>query len=328
MMKTRVLLPLMLLGLNLCSFLNFSIAAESGYPTRPIEIIGGFAPGAGTDLGARMLAELSKKHLGQEILIVNKPGGAGRLSMILVAKANPDGYTLVSGTDSTIAFLPHIEKVPFKPLEDFTYIIQFGVVHCGVVVLSESPFRSFKELIEFARSNPDKLTVSTLGVGSATQTAFEAINQLEGLKIKIIPFSGAAPAMTALLGGHVMAGSTGASAWAQNVAAKKFRLLAVMSDERMEVYPDVPTLKELGYPLSFEFRYFIAGPKNMERPIVKKLVEAFRKGMESPEFIRLAKELEIWKRDVLADEELNKAISRRYKEFEELFKKLGMGIKQ
>lgn len=323
-MKTGFITFLVLF--SLLGGLYVAMAVEPNYPTKSIEMLVGYSPGAGTDLGARMIAENSKKYLGQEIVVVNKPGGGGRVAMTLVSKAKPDGYSLAATTDVSVTLSPNLEPVPYKPLEDFTFIIQFGSVEVGVVVPSDSPFHTFKDLIEFVRANPGKLTISTIGVGTGSHVAFEAISLLEGLKIKLIPFSGSAPAMTALLGGHVMAANSGCSGYVPHLKAKKVRLLAIMSEERNDVYPEVPTFKEHGYP-GFPILYFIAGPKNMEKPVVKKLEEAFRNAMESPAFIKLAKDLETYTKRFLSSDELREELVRCNTRNEELFKKLGIGIK-
>jgi tripartite-type tricarboxylate transporter receptor subunit TctC len=325
MKRTFTISFLTLMGL----FYGFhgALAVDSSYPTKPIEMLIGFAPGAGTDLGARMIAEDAKRYLGQEIIVVNKPGAGGRAAMTLIAKAKPDGYTLAATTDVCITLAPNLEPTPYKPAEDFTYITQFGSLEVGTVVLPDSPFHTFKGLIDFARANPGKLTISTIGVGTAAHVAFEAVTLLENLKIKLVPFPGSAPAITALLGGHVMAASAGCSGYMPHLRAKKVRLLAIMSEERNEAYPEVPTFGEHGYPLVFPNFYLISGPKNMERPVVKKLEDAFRKGMESPAFIKIAKELSIWTNKTLSGDELKERILRINARNEEIFKKLGMGVK-
>lgn len=316
-----------LMFLSLFFIVNFSMAAEPPYPTKPIEITVGFAPGAFTDLATRMIAENSKKYLGQEVVVINKPGAGGAVAMTLISKAKPDGYTLGAVTDSTIILLPFQEKISYKPLEDFTFINHTGTIDFGVVVLTESPFRSFKELIDFAKANPDKLTISTPGVGTTNHVAFEALSHLEGLKLRLVPFPGAAPAVTNLLGGHVMVASTGFSGYSTHLKAKNVRLLAVMSDERLDEYPEIPTFKELGYPLVFQSWHIIAGPKNMDKSIVKKLSDVFSKTIESPDFIKFAKGLETWAKKPLSGDELTEAIFQRFKKNEDLFKRLGMGIK-
>ncbi|MDI7258648.1 MAG: tripartite tricarboxylate transporter substrate binding protein [Thermodesulfobacteriota bacterium] len=306
-------------------FLSFnSMAAETAYPTRPIEMTIGFAPGAGTDLGARMIAEHSKKILGVDVVCVNKPGGAGRVAMTLTSKGKPDGYSLGATTSSCIVASPHLEPVIYK-FEDFTYINQYGTLNFGVSVVQGSPFKTFKEVIEFARANPDKLTVGIVGVGTTDHIALQAFALFENLKIKFVPFDGAAPTLTALLGGHVMIASTASSGYAPHVKGGTLRLLVTYGEERMEQSPDVPTLKELGYPsLVIQSWYVIYGPKNMETSIVKKLEDAFGKAMMTPEFKKVADHLEIYTKKPLFGQELTKALSKHYKDNAELYRKLGL----
>ncbi len=308
---------------------RFSMAAEPSFPTKPIEIVIGYAPGAGTDLGARMIAEQSKKWLGQDVVCVNKPGGAGRVAMTLISKAKPDGYTLSSGTDSSIIVAPNLEEVPYKPLEDFTFLSQFGTLNFGVTVLQNSPFKTFKELVEFARANPDKVTLGTTGVNSSEHVAFQTLALMENLKIRLVPFAGAAPTMTALLGGHVMAAVPASSGFASHVKANTVRLLAMLGETRLEDYPDIPTLKEIGYPeLVFQSWYMLSGPKNIEKAVARKLEEAFGKAIESPEFIKVAKDLQIYTKRPLSGDELREGILRRNKRNVDIFKRLGIGIKK
>lgn len=305
--------------------LNVSIAAEPDYPTKPIEIMVGFQPGGGSDVGARMIAEKSKKYLGQDVVVINKPGGGGGVAWTLISKAKPDGYTLTASSDAPIAYNPLVEKVHYKPFEDFTFIAQYGLLDMGFVVLPDSPFRNFKDAIEFARANPNKLTVGVVGATSLS-AKLEILALMANVKIQIVPFPGAAPAVTALLGGHVMIASSGSSGYAMQLKAQKVRLLAVMSEERVYNHPEAPTLKELGYPIVDNLWYVIAGPKNMEKPIAKKLEEAFKKAMESPEFIKLSQDLEIWEKNLLFGDDLKVGCYQRYKKNEEFLKKIGKEI--
>jgi tripartite-type tricarboxylate transporter receptor subunit TctC len=298
------------------------MAAEPNYPTRPIELMVGAGPGGGTDLGARMISELSKKDLGQELVVVNKPGGGSRVAYTLLAKANPDGYTLLSSTDNTIVIIPHLGAVHYKPLEDFTFITEYGTLFAGFVVLADAPFRTFKDVVEFARANPYKFTVGTTGPGTSPEADLAGFEFLENVKIKAIPFQGAAPAATALLGGHVTGAFLGSSGFAVHLETGKVRLLAVDSNDRVDDYPNVPTLRELGYPIGFAQRYILSGPRNMERPIVQKLEETFNKAIASSEFTGLAKKLKIWRKDRLCGDALREAIVQGYKRNEELFSKL------
>lgn len=305
-----------------------AMAAETAYPNRPIEIFIGYGPGGGTDIGTRVVAEEAKKYLGQDIVCINKPGGAGRVAVTLISKAKPDGYSLASATDSSLILIPHLEKVAYKPLTDLTFIAQYGTLDFGLTVIANSPFKTFKDVIQFARANPDKLTWGIIGVGSADHVAAQAIAHRENIKIKFVPFDGAASSMTALLGGHIMITAPASSGYAPHVKAKSARLLAVLGDERLDQYSDVPTLKELGYPeFVFQSWYVISGPKNMEKSVVKKLADAFKKAMTAPSFIKMAKEIEIYTKKPLFGDELREALVKRDKMMEELFSKLGIAAK-
>lgn len=317
----------LLIFLSLFSALPISKAAEPAYPTKPIEIMVGFPPGAATDVGARLIAEGSKQYLGQEVIVINKPGGTGKVAMTLISKAKPDGYTLGAASDPCITLEPHREETPYRP-QDFTFIIQFAVLYNGFVVREDSPLRSVKDMIEFARANPQKLTIGTPGAQGASYFCPDALGFLEGVKFKIIPFSGAVPAVTSLLGGHIMAVSSSFSGFSPYLRAKKVRLLAVHSNERIDDFPEAPTLKELGYPsLVFESWIPITGPKNMDKSVVSKLTEAFRKAMDSPAFIKAAKELEFWVKNPSSGNALTEVIVQRHKQYGELLKKLGMGAR-
>lgn len=304
--------------------LDFSMAAEPAYPTKPIQMVVGAAPGGGMDISTRMIAERVKEYLGQEMVVVNKGGGGGSVALTLVSKAKPDGYTLMCVGDPAVVLVPHLEGVSYKPIDDFTFIIQYGLFNVGFSVLADSPFRSIKDLIEFARTNPDKLTVCSMGPDSPGSVGFQALALLESVKIKVVPFAGSGPAITSVLGGHVNVAGTSLMSQAPHIRAKKLRLLAVMGDERDNTYPEIPTLKELGYPIVLQSWYYFAGPKNMEKPVVKKLEEAFRKVTESSEFIKFAKDQLFWVKNPLSGEDLREGLIRRSKEHEELLKKLGM----
>jgi len=321
-MKTRH--TILLIACAILPGLNVSMAAEPNYPTKPVELSVGVEPGGGIDLSARMIAERIKPHLGQEMVVVNKPGAGGRVALTFLSKAKPDGYSLTSVGDPAIVLIPHLEKVMYDPIDDFTSVIQYGSFNIGYSVLADSPFQSIKDLIAFARANPEKLTVCSMAVDSPGSIGFQAMALHEGVKVKIVPFSGSGPAISAVLGGHVTVAGTSLSSQMPHIKAKKFRLLAVMGDERDPAYPETPTLKELGYPIVLESWYYIYGPKNMEKPVVKKLEEAFRKVIDSPEFTKFAQERLFWVKRPVAGEDLRTALVRRHKEHGELLKKLGM----
>lgn len=325
-MKARMVF-LAMVFIFLCGT-DFSKAAEQTFPARPIEILVGYAPGGGADLATRMLAETSKKFIGGDIVVINKPGGGGRVAMSLVAKAKPDGYTLGATTDSCINLIPHMEKVSYKPLDDFTFITQFTTMELVVAVKTDSPLKTFKDLIEYARKNPNKLTISTVGVGTVNDIAFRVIAEREKVQINLVPYNAAGQTMTALLGGHVMVGSCGSSGISPYIRSKDIRLLAVMNDSRLADYPDVPTLRELGYPFEFQSMHLISAPKNMDKAIVKKLIEGFKKGMETADYVKSLKEMDIYERNPLSGDGLTERIVQKNRKYGEILGNLGMATKQ
>ncbi len=304
---------------------GLALAAEPSYPTKPVEITLGASAGGGTDIGARMLAEKAKQALGQEFAVINKTGG-GRVVTTLIAKSKGDGYSLGGITDSCIVISPHVEKISYKPL-DYTFIAQFGTLDFGVYVLPDSPFKTFKDLLDWAKANPGKLTMGITEVNSTNHLGLLALCQKENIKMNFIPFMGANPTTMALLGGHVMAASSATSGFARQVKAKQVRLLTMMSDERMEDFPDVPTLKEMGYPeYVFQSWYCIIGPSNLDKGVAKKLEDTFRKAIASPEFVKMSKEIASYTKSPLFMDDLKKALEKRYDYNRKVIKGLGLKV--
>jgi tripartite-type tricarboxylate transporter receptor subunit TctC len=304
---------------------SFVMAAEDNYPARTVEVIVQSAAGGGTDLQARILAEKAKQMLGQEFMVTNKSGG-GRVVLTLIAKSKDDPYLLGAMTDSTIVLAPHVEKINYEPF-DYTFIAQFGTLDFGVFVRPDSPFKTFRELLDDAKANPGKLTMGITEVNSGNHLALLAVCKKENIKMNFVPFMGANPTTLALLGGHVMAASSASSGFARQVKAKQVRLLCMMSDERVAEFPDVPTLVDLGYPgFVFQSWYLMVGPKNMDKAAAKKLADTYRKAMESPEFKKLANDLVTYSEKPLFLDDLKKALQQRYDFNRELVKSLGIKV--
>jgi tripartite-type tricarboxylate transporter receptor subunit TctC len=322
-MKTGwIVMPAVLI--SLFSFTDRD-ATGADYPTKPISVIVGFAPGGGTDLGARVICEKAKGYLGQEFVVTNKPGGTTQTAATIISKVKPDGYT-IGATTTGLYLMRHLfEKLPFD-WTDFTYISQYGALEFGVLVRDDSPFRDFKDFIQYARANPEKLTVATTGLEGLDTLALLVAARQEGVKVKIVPFSGAADAMVALMGGHVMAAELGASGWASHHRAKKTRTLVMLTDIRSEFYPEVPCFKEMNYPFTATSNYMFVAPKNLDKAIRDKLADAFIKATETSEYITLAKSLGIWTRTpLLYTDKLTEAIGKKRSQVVQLFKELGVG---
>jgi tripartite-type tricarboxylate transporter receptor subunit TctC len=262
----------------------FATAAQAQqFPTRPVTLIVPWPAGGSTDIGMRALAAATEKHLGQSIVIENKPGAAGTIGPAnMAASARPDGYT-VAQLPITVFRIPFIQKTSFDPAKDFTYIVHVTGYTFGVVVKADAPWKTFNELIEYARANPGKLNYGTPGAGTSLHITMEQIAKMKGIKWTQVPFKGVADSMNALLGGHidVTSDSTG---WAGAVNAGSARLLVTWGAQRTKNWPDVPILKEVGIDLISNSPFGIGGPKGMDPAVVKILHDAFKKGMEEQSY--------------------------------------------
>jgi tripartite-type tricarboxylate transporter receptor subunit TctC len=231
----------------------------------------------------RALASATEKHLGQSIVIENKPGAGGTIGPAnMAAGARPDGYT-VAQLPITVFRMPFIQKTTFDPTKDFTYIIHITGYTFGVVVKADAPWKTFRELIDYARANPGKINYGTPGAGTSLHITMEQIARQQGIKWTHVPFKGVSESMNALLGGHidVVSDSTG---WAGSVDAGQARLLVTWGAGRTKNWPNVPNLKESGIDMISNSPFGIGGPKGMDPAVVKVLHDAFKKGMEEQSY--------------------------------------------
>lgn len=255
-------------------------ASAQQFPSKPITLICPWPAGGGTDIHLRTLAELASKRLGQNVVVENRPGNAGMNGPATMAKtAKPDGYT-ISQLAITAFRLPHMRKVEWDPLEDFTYIVGLAGYTFGIVVKADSPFKTFGDLIAYAKANPGKLSYATPGSGTSLHLAMEEIGAKAGVQFLHVPFKGQAEGMSALLGGHVMA-QVDSTGWARQVDAGAARLLATLGDRRTRW--GAPTVKELGVDTVSNSPYGLVGPKGMDPKVVKILHDAFKSASEDPQ---------------------------------------------
>jgi tripartite-type tricarboxylate transporter receptor subunit TctC len=282
-------------------------------------------PGAGTDVVARVIAPGASKILGQEVVPVNKPGAGGGVAVGILAASKGDGYTVLAHTTSSLTVVPHLESVSYDPIKDLVPIAHFGTFYCGIIVRADSPYKTFKDLIDYARKNPGKASFGIVGVGNAPHLDIELVLQQEKVDMPVVPLGGGPPALTALLGGHVTAVGVGASAWIPNYKAGKVRPLATTTEKR--IIPEVPTLHEFGYPfynLSTEY-YLISAPKGTPAPVVTKLEGAFRKAMEAPEFRTTAESFYVYDPNPLSRQAIKDLIETLYRKNGEVIQKTKLG---
>lgn len=259
------------------------------YPSQPISIICPVPAGAGADLSLRVLGKEAEKILGQPVVVVNKPGGGLIIGATAIASARPDGYTIGYTATTPLLVTPFLEKVPYDPLKDFQQIIQYGDLDFGVVVKGNSPFKSFQEIINYARQNPKKVTYGTQGPTSISRLMVEQIARKEGVEFTHIPFKGSTETEAAVMGGHIVFSATGFNTGL--LKSGETRLLLLLCDDRRAEYPQIPILKDLECFFPAPMSLNIAGPKGIPKPITQKLETAFAAAMKEPAFIKCMKDL-------------------------------------
>ena len=286
--------------LSICRILAIAVgfaalstgAAAQKYPSRPITLIIPWQPGGVPDTEYRVLADIASKHLGQPIIVENKPGGVGSLGPAsMAANAKPDGYT-ISYLGVGVFRAPYLFKSTYDPRKDFTYIGGVGQYQFGVVVRSDSAIKTWADFVAYAKANPGKLTYTTFGVNSPLHVNMQAIAAQAGITLKHIPSRGNTENNAAVLGGHVMASADG-STWAPLVDSGDFRLLVTWGNERTKRWPTVPTLKEVGIDLVDSSPFGLAGPAGMDPEVVKTIYEAFHKAMYDPRHLEVLKKFDM-----------------------------------
>jgi tripartite-type tricarboxylate transporter receptor subunit TctC len=291
------------------------------YPTKPITFVIPYAAGGFTDLLSRALANSIKKDLGQPVVCENKAGGGGTVGLSYITSRPADGYTIGMITPGMyLAY--HMKKSDLNPVKDLTFISRISGGMTAIVVRADSPFKTLKDLITYAKQNPAKLTYGTSGAGTITHLAMEELADLADVRWKLVPYKSGAEAATALLGGHVDLVSD-APSWEPLVDAGKLRLLAVFTEKRAEKYPNVPTVMESGYKMSLPGPNGIVAPKGLPKPIVQKLDAAFKKAMADPDVQKLMKDYTLTPLYLNADD-YAKAAQEEFDWSGRLVKKLGL----
>ena len=317
-----------LLGVVLCS-LTFAWPfasdgfCQTAFPTKPINLFLPFPPGGFIDLASRPMASAASKVLGQPVVCINKPGASATLAPASLKSLKPDGYNL-SISSIALFYLPAQEDVPFDPLKDFTYVARTIGSTFGLVVKSDSPWKTYQELLAYAKANPNKVKYSTATPKGTFRLAMEEIAMKEGVKWEPVPFPGGVQAVTALLGGHVQVCVQGPE-WVPHVESGELRLLLTFGEERVKKYPDVPCLKELGYtghasPLG------IVGPAGMPKDVVEKLDRAFKEALNDPD-AQKAFDYNLAPVMYMNSSDYTAWVERSYKYYTDLVYKVGLGKK-
>ena len=300
------------------------LAQGTAFPSRPIRMICPWPAGGSTDAVMRSLAESAGKALGGQVIVENKPGASGMLGPNELVSAKPDGYTLSQLTIG-IARLPHMQKMQFDPLKDFTYIACLTGYTFGLVVRADAPVKTVQELVEWCKANPGKFSFGSPGNGTTPHLAVEEFAFKAGIKMQHVPFKGVAEGMQALLGGHIMSHSD-STGWASHVDAGTMRLLATYGSRRTRRWPNVPTLHELGFETLADSPFGIGGPKGMDPAVTRRLHDGFRKTLEDPAVLAT---FEKYDQSVIymGSAEYEKFIRDQYVKEKDIIEKLGLALK-
>ena len=291
----------------------------AGFPEKEIQIIIPWAPGGATDLVFRALAASTAKYLGQAVVIDNKAGGGGAVGYVEGMKAKPDGYTLVTAV-TPLTILPHQVKTAFtyKDFEPIINVVQDPVMF---LVRSDAPWKDVKEFLDQAKKNPGMISVGNSGAGGGVHLIAMAFEKAMGVKFNHIPFSGGGPSVTALLGGHINAVSVSPPEGISQIQAGKLRIMALFSETRFDMFPNIPTCKEQGVNFAMGQWRGLAAPKGTPPAVIQKLHDAFKKGMEDAGFKKNAKDMAV-NLEYMSSSELGKTMAADHEFYGKLVKEI------
>lgn len=269
-----------------------ALASDVGdFPSKPIRILVGFSAGGATDMVVRSLAEAASKVFNQRVIVENKPGAGGVMPAYQLLNERANSLTL--GIVPVSVFrLPYIVGVDWDPVEDLEYIIRLTGFLWGIVVPASSPIKTFQDYVEYAREHPGELTYGTVGSLTTQHLTMEQISRQLDIEFNHIPFQGVADGIHALMGGHIDSVAD-ASSWVPYVESGEMRLLVVWGDKRVERFPDVPTLKEVGIDMVQTSPWGLAAAKGTSAAHIKILHDGFKEAMEDPKFLSTLKQYDM-----------------------------------
>jgi tripartite-type tricarboxylate transporter receptor subunit TctC len=303
--------------------LTFVLPARAEYPDRPLTIEAGYPAGGMVDMVARALAEGMKKKFPKGIAVVNRPGGGGSLAMAEVAQARPDGYTTVLAPISTLVIHPQLNDLPYKTPDDYIAVFNTVSYYPLIVVRADAPWKTIKDLLEYAKANPGKVRVGSPGEGTSSHINLEELKRLTGTNLTHVPFGGWAESSAALLGGHIEAVVAQPGEARPQVDGKKMRALVAFHPRRHPAFPDAPTARELGWDVSFGILYMLIVPKGTPAPVQKYLLDAGKPAVEDPAFVNAMKARAV-DVDYREGDPLKADVWKEYKLHTEILRRIGM----
>jgi tripartite-type tricarboxylate transporter receptor subunit TctC len=273
-----------LLFLPLAALFAVPPAFAQDYPNRPIRMLVGFAPGGAADILGRITGQGLSDALGEQVVVDNRPGAGALIATELAARATPDGYTLMFTSPPHAINAALYRKAKYDPIKDFDPVIQVVATALILAVNANSPFKTVREMVDYAKSHPGKLTYGSGGSGATGHLAMELLKSVTGTDIVHVPYKGTGPVLTDLLGGQIQMTIGSAAPTIPQVKAGKLRALAVTSKNRSVVLPDVPTVAESGFPAYEVTQWFgILAPAGTPKPVIERLNRAMQQALQQKE---------------------------------------------
>ena len=263
-------------------------AHAQGYPSKPVRIIVPYPAGGGIDVMSRLIGQRLAQRLGQSVVVENKPGAGTLVAAETVARAAPDGHTLLVTTDATITINPHLyAKLPYDPVKDFAPITQLVLLNQMLLANPQVPASNLKELIAYAKANPGKLNYASYGVGSQPHLAMEILKNQAGIDIVHVPYKGIPQAVPAAIAGEVQLTFSGAASSQAHIKAGRLKALAIGGTKRLGIVPDVPTFAEAGFPDVPANAWFgLFAPAGTPREVIATLHAEVTRILRDPDFLQ------------------------------------------
>jgi tripartite-type tricarboxylate transporter receptor subunit TctC len=297
--------------------------AQADYPTKPVTFICVWGVGGQNDAITRTIAESMKKYFPKPLVVVNRPGAGGAIGSAEIVSAQPDGYTLGVSTMPPLTIEPHLVNLPYNTPDDYLPIALVGSTMFTLTVNSEMPYKTLKEFIEYAKSNPGKVRVGTSGIGHITSVILEELKFNAKIDLTEVPFKGGGEDIAAVLGKHVEADVLSLFEAVPLAKSGKTRALVLFDEKRSPLLPDVPTCKESGVDISRTTYTVIIGPKNLPADVVSTVQNAYKKVSEDPDFLKYMNGIGVNVK-YEGTVELRKRLWSDYRENKNIFDRIGL----
>lgn len=308
--------------------LSGNVLSEEIYPDRPITVICSYGAGGATDVTVRTICSVAEKELGQPIMVENKSGAAGTIGLAYGLKSKPDGYTLVLTTATCYYIAPLFLKVAFDPLTDLTVVVPISKFAHQLAVRSDSPLKTFEDVIKYAKENPGRFTFASTGISTSQNICLQRVAKKEGIILTMIPFKSGSEAALACLGGHTVAVAEGPPDLLPHVWGGKLRLVLSLNDFRWRSAPDVPNILEKGYGFYAWSTTALLSPKGLPEPIRRRLEDVFNKAKKDPAFTELMGRFGMEIITTQSTQEYEKFWRSQYHEMKNVVEELGLAGKK